>query len=56
MNNIGALDDHGDQELNEVSIGKGSYFLFPLDFSVQFTDQRSFGVLVSKETLMLPQQ
>ena len=54
-NSIGALDDHGDQELYEVPIGNVPPLPFS-HFSVQFTHQRSFHVLVSKETLMLPQQ
>ena len=55
-NSIGALDDHGDQELYEVPIGNVPPLPFSHYFSVQFTHQRSFDVLVSKETLMLPQQ
>ena len=56
MNNIGDLGDDGDQELNEVPVTSIPPFLFLHDFSLRFTDQQSFGVLVSKETLMLPQQ
>ena len=56
MNNIGDLGDHGDQEFNEVPIGSLSAFSISCDLSLRCTDQGSFDVLVSKETLMLPQQ
>ena len=56
MNNIGDLGDHGDQEFNEVPIGSLSFFPISCDLSLRCTDQGSFDVLVSKETLMLPQQ
>ena len=56
MNNIGDLGDHGDQEFNEVPIGSLSSFPISSDFSLRCTDQGSFDVFVSKETLMLPQQ
>ena len=56
MNNIGDLGDHGDQEFNEVPIGSLSSFPFSSDLSLRCTDQGSFDVFVSKETLMLPQQ
>ena len=56
MNNIGDLGDHGDQEFNEVPIGSLSFFPILCDLSLRCTDQGSFDVLVSKETLMLPQQ
>ena len=56
LNNIGDLGDHGDQEFNEVPIGSLSSFPFSSDFSLRCTDQGSFDVFVSKETLMLPQQ
>ena len=56
MNNIGDLGDHGDQEFNEVPIGSLPFFPISCDFSLRCTDQGSFDVLVSKETLMLPQQ
>ena len=56
MNNIGDLGDHGDQEFNEVPIGSLSSFPISCDLSLHCTDQGSFDVLVSKETLMLPQQ
>ena len=56
MNNIGDLGDHGDQEFNEVPIGSFSSFPFSSDLSLRCTDQGSFDVFVSKETLMLPQQ
>ena len=55
-NNIGDLGDHGDQELNEIPMASLPCFPFSHDFSVRFTDQGSFDVLVSKVTLMLPQQ
>lgn len=55
MNNIGNLGDHGDGELNEVPLTRLS---FPIshDFSLRFSNQGSFDVLVSEETLMLPHQ
>ena len=56
LNNIGDLGDHGDQEFNEVPMGSLSYFPISCDLSLRCTDQGSFDVLVSKETLMLPQQ
>ena len=56
MNNIGDLGDHGDQEFNEVPMGSWPFFPISYDLSLRFTDQGSFDVLVSKETLMLPQQ
>ena len=56
MNNIGDLGDHGDQEFNEVPMGNLPFFPFSCDLSLRCTDQGSFDVLVSKETLMLPQQ
>ena len=56
MNNIGDLGDHGDQEFNEVPMGSLYSFPFSHDISLRCTDQGSFDVLVSKETLMLPQQ
>ena len=56
MNNIGDLGDHGDQEFNEVPMGSWPFFPISHDLSLRFTDQGSFDVLVSKETLMLPQQ
>ena len=56
MNNIGDLGDHEDQEFNEVPIGSFSSFPFSSDLSLRCTDQGSFDVVVSKETLMLPQQ
>ena len=55
-NNIGDLGDHGDQEINEIPMASLPCFPFSHDFSVRFTDQGSFDVLVSKVTLMLPQQ
>ena len=55
-NNIGDLGEHGDQELNEIPMASLPCFPFSHDFSVRFTDQGSFDVLVSKVTLMLPQQ
>ena len=56
MNNIGDLGDHGDQEFNEVPMGSWPFFPISYDLSLHCTDQGSFDVLVSKETLMLPQQ
>ena len=56
LNNIGDLGDHEDQEFNEVPLGSFSSFPFSSDFSLRCTDQGSFDVFVSKETLMLPQQ
>ena len=56
MNNIGDLGDHGDQEFNEVPMGSWPFFPISCDLSLHCTDQGSFDVLVSKETLMLPQQ
>ena len=56
MNNIGDLGDHGDQEFNEVPMGSWPFFPISYDLSLRCTDQGSFEVLVSKETLMLPQQ
>ena len=56
MNNISDLGDHGDQEFNEVPIGSLSSFPISHDLSLRCTDQGSFDVFVSKETLMLPQQ
>ena len=56
LNNIGDLGDHGDQEFNEVPMGSVSSFPISFDLSLRCTDQGSFDVLVSKETLMLPQQ
>ena len=56
MNNIGDLGDHGDQEFNEVPMGSLPFFPISHDLSLRCTDQGSFDVLVSKETLMLPQQ
>ena len=56
MNNIGDLGDHGDQEFNEVPIGSWPFFPISHDLSLRCTDQGSFDVFVSKETLMLPQQ
>ena len=56
MNNIGDLGDHGDQEFNEVPMGSWPFFPISHDLSLRCTDQGSFDVLVSKETLMLPQQ
>ena len=56
MNNIGDLGDHGDQEFNEVPMGSLSSFPILCDLSLRCTDQGSFDVFVSKETLMLPQQ
>ena len=56
MNNIGDLGDHGDQEFNEVPIGSLPSFPILCDLSLRCTDQGSFDVFVSKETLMLPQQ
>ena len=56
MNNIGDLSDHGDQEFNEAPMATVPLFPFSHDLSLRFTDQGSFDVLVSKETLMLPQQ
>ena len=56
MNNIGDLGDHGDQEFNEVPMGSLSSFPILCDLSLRCTDQGSFDVVVSKETLMLPQQ
>ena len=56
MNNIGDLGDHGDQEFNEVPMGSWPFFPISCDFSLRCTDQGSFDVVVSKETLMLPQQ
>ena len=56
MNNIGDLGDHGDQEFNEVPMGSLSFFPISCDLSLRCTDQGSFDVFVSKQTLMLPQQ
>ena len=56
MNNIGDLGDHGDQEFNEVPMGSLPFFPISFDLSLRCTDQGSFDVFVSKETLMLPQQ
>ena len=56
MNNIGDLGDHGDQEFSEVPMGTLFHFPISHDLSLRCTDQGSFDVLVSKETLMLPQQ
>ena len=56
LNNIGDLGDHEDQEFNEVPIGSYSSFPFSSDLSLRCTDQGSFDVVVSKDTLMLPQQ
>ena len=56
MNNIGDLSDHGDQEFNEVPMGSLPSFPISFDLSLRCTDQGSFDVFVSKETLMLPQQ
>ena len=56
MNNISDLGDHGDQEFNEVPMVSVSSFPTSHDVSLRFTDQGSFDILVSKETLMLPQQ
>ena len=56
MNNIGDLGDHGDQEFNEVPIGSLPFFPISCDLSLRCTDQGSFDVFVSKDTLMLPQQ
>ena len=56
MNNIGDLGDHGDQEFNEVPMGSLPFFPISHDLSLRCTDQGSFDVFVSKETLMLPQQ
>ena len=56
MNNIGDLGDHGDQEFNEVPMGSLPFFPISCDLSLRCTDQGSFDVFVSKETLMLPQQ
>ena len=56
MNNISDLGDHGDQEFNEVPMVSVSSFPTSHDLSLRFTDQGSFDILVSKETLMLPQQ
>ena len=56
MNNIGDLGDHGDQEFNEVPMGSLPFFPISYDLSLRCTDQGSFDVFVSKETLMLPQQ
>ena len=56
MNNIGDLGDHGDQEFNEVPIGSWPFFPISYELSLHCTDQGSFDVLFSKETLMLPQQ
>ena len=56
MNNIGDLGDHGDQEFNEVPMGSWPIFPISSDLSLRCTDQGSFDVVVSKETLMLPQQ
>ena len=56
MNNIGDLGDHGDQEFNEVPMGSLPFFPISCDLSLRCTDQGSFDVLVSKDTLMLPQQ
>ena len=56
MNNIGDLGDHGDQEFNEVPMGSWPFFPISYDLSLHCTDQGSFDVFVSKETLMLPQQ
>ena len=56
MNNIGDLGDHGDQEFNEVPMVSVSSFPTSHDLSLLFTNQGSFHVLVSKETLMLPEQ
>ena len=56
MNNIGDLGDHGDQEFNEVPMGSWPFFPISFDLSLRCTDQGSFDVFVSKETLMLPQQ
>ena len=50
MNNI------GNQEPNEIPLTNFLPFPFSQDLSLQFTNQGSFDVLVSKETLMLPQQ
>ena len=54
MNNISDLGDHGDQEFNEVPMVSVSSFPTSHDVSLRFTDQGSFDILVSKETLMLP--
>ena len=56
MNNIGDLGDHGDQEFNEVPMGSLPFFPISCDLSLRCTDQGSFDVFVSKDTLMLPQQ
>ena len=56
LNNIGDLGDHGDHEFNEVPMGSVSSFPISFDLSLRCTEQGSFDVLVSKETLMLPQQ
>ena len=56
FNNIGDLGDHGDQEFNEVPMGSWPFFPISHDLSLRCTDQGSFDVVVSKETLMLPQQ
>ena len=56
MNNIGDLGDHRDQELNEVPVVSIPSFLTLHDLSLRFTDLQSFCIVVSKETLMLPQQ
>ena len=50
MNNI------GNQEPNEIPMTNFLPFPFSQDLSLRFTDQGSFDVLVSKETLMLPLQ
>ena len=56
MNNIGDLGDHGDQEFSEVPMGTLFHFPISHDLSLRCTDQGSFDVLVSRDTLMLPQQ
>ena len=56
LNNIGDLGDHGDHEFNEVPMGSVSSFPISFDLSLRCTDQGSFDVVVSKDTLMLPQQ
>ncbi|XP_022783473.1 NLR family CARD domain-containing protein 3-like isoform X1 [Stylophora pistillata] len=53
-NDTSDFGDFGDQELNEVPLINVSKFPISRDVSLQFSGQRSFDVLVSRDTLMLP--
>ena len=50
------LNNIRNQEPNEIPLTNFLPFPFSQDVSLRFTDQGSFDVLVSKETLMLPLQ